>query len=76
MKSSGIFHSVNLCPLTDASEEQTASIFRVSSARKSFWTANVPEELAREQLALRKTSLEKLKNLRKLIERSIPVLTF
>jgi len=40
-----------------------------SSPRKSFWTTNIPEELARDQLAMRKTGLENLKNLRKLIKR-------
>jgi len=40
-----------------------------SSTRKSFCTNNIPEEMAHDQFAMRKTGLENLRNLRKLIKR-------
>jgi hypothetical protein len=40
-----------------------------SSPRKSFWTTNILEEMAHDQLAIRKTGLENLRNVRKLIKR-------
>jgi len=41
---------------------------RSSGTRKSFWTTGIAEELAHDQLAIRRTGLKNLRNLRKIIK--------